>query len=320
MKFDLSTMLEVAIWAVVLSAVGWALWQVKKRTGSVPLNFLLAVLVLTAAAMGLNGATQYMQLHFKKQPVTIAVPLKEISSKLGPWMQVSKDEPLEGDVEAALGTKEYIFRDYVNVDLADPVLLKRLDEPIKDKKTGEMRPLTSNERHMLLYQIIKVRPDAVVNLAVTYYTGLVDTVAHIPDRCYIADGYEPSEYTTETWATSPHPSEVRFINFEDQSGNGKLSRCVAYFFRVNDMYTSDPVGTPMHPGVRMRLQDLREKYGFYSKVELMMTTKDRAVAAATMTSFLSYALPEIEKCYPDWKKVTAPASPAVATAGAVARK
>ena len=33
-------------------------------------------------------------------------------------------------------------------------------------------------------------PKAVVNLGLTYYTGLVDTVAHIPDRCYIADGYE----------------------------------------------------------------------------------------------------------------------------------
>ena len=42
-------------------------------------------------------------------------------------------------------------------------------------------------------------PDALVNFAVTYYTGLVDTVAHIPDRCYVADGFEPTSYTKENW-------------------------------------------------------------------------------------------------------------------------
>ena len=64
-----------------------------------------------------------------------------------------------------------------------------------------------------------------------YYTGMVDTVAHIPDRCYIADGYVPSSYSTENWKTGkPGGTEVRFINFEDQTGEGKVPRCVAYFF------------------------------------------------------------------------------------------
>jgi hypothetical protein len=178
--------------------------------------------------------------------------------------------------------------------------MKTFDRKIHDPKTGETRPLTADERKNLIGLIAQRRPEAVINLAVTYYTGMVDTVAHIPDRCYIADGYVPSSYSTENWKTGmPNGTDVRFINFEDQTGEGKVPRCVAYFFRVNDEYTSDPIR------VRTRLQNLYERYGFYSKVELMMSTKDQVQAASGMTNFLSYALPEIQKCFPDWDKVKA---------------
>jgi hypothetical protein len=35
----------------------------------------------------------------------------------------------------------------------------------------------------------------------------------------------------------------------------------------------------------------------------MMTTRDRQQAGKVMTDFLTSALPEIEKCFPDWEKV-----------------
>jgi hypothetical protein len=257
-------------------------------------GFLAAVVVLGIAAVGLNATTQFMKLHFKKQAVDIAKPVKDIPTDLGPWKQVSKDEPLESDIEAALATKEYIFRDYV-------------DERVVGKAAiAEFAGKTARERKDLLMKLQKDYPHAIVNLAVTYYTGLVDTVAHIPDRCYIADGYVPSEYKVENWKTGAvngAGTDVRFINFEDQAGvNNTISRSVAYFFRVNDEYTQDPLR------VRRRLQNLFETYGFYSKVELMIVTKDREKAAAMMTDLLSYAIPEIEKCFPDWEKVTGKAS------------
>ena len=38
-------------------------------------------------------------------------------------------------------------------------------------------------------------------MSVTYYTGMVDTVAHVPERCVTADGYEPrpGENVTIKW-------------------------------------------------------------------------------------------------------------------------
>ena len=141
-------------------------------------------------------------------------------------------------------------------------------------------------------------PDAVINMAVTYYTGMVDTVAHIPDRCYIADGFQPTDYDFPTWDLgNGRDLQVRFINFQDQNGLARVDRSVAYFFHVNGRYESNPLG------VRRSLQNLLEKYGYYSKVELMTLDPDHERSAHTMSGFLSSALPEVEKSYPDWKKV-----------------
>ncbi len=207
-------------------------------------------------------------------------------------MQVSKDEPLDKEVRNALATDQYIFRDYVNSKLVTKDELAQFD--------GKTTP----DRKELLGKLQEQKPSAVINLAVTYYTGLVDTVAHIPDRCYIADGFEPSEYETLQWNLGRHlgpnpesPVGVRFINFEDQTAAGRVRRRVAYFFFADGHYESDPIG------VRTTLQDLRFKHGFYSKIELMTILDDHDECQKVMTAFLTVALPEIEKCLPDWNSV-----------------
>jgi hypothetical protein len=156
----------------------------------------------------------------------------------------------------------------------------------------------------MLEAIREKAPQAVMNMAVTYYTGMVDTVAHIPDRCYIADGFEPSEYDTKRWACfvprGDDRAAARFIHFEDNvPGRRAISRNVAYFFHVNGRYTNDPLD------VRYTLQNLRERHGYYAKIELMSLLEDRQKASAVMDEFLQHALPEVEKSLPDWEKVKA---------------
>jgi hypothetical protein len=262
--------------------------------------FVAAVVVLFVAALTLNGATRYMKLYFKKEPVSLRRELDTLPTQLGPWLQVSRDEPLDKELEDTLGTKRYIFRDYVDVrQLAD----------------GERAALTKEQStkdyQNELGRFRAAKPTAVLTAAVTYYTGMVDTVAHIPDRCYVADGFEPSEYTSPTWDVTPHAApgsyasaptrqmQVRFINFEDQTpGRMAAPINVAYFFQCNGSYESDPIN-----GVRFRLQNLTEKHGYYAKVELKTVMRDSQAAQATMTDFLRSALPEIERCLPDWEAV-----------------
>jgi hypothetical protein len=258
-------------------------------------GFLIVVVILALSAVGLNVAVSALQLQFKKEAVPLKQELSTLPANLGDWVQVSKDEPLDHELQSTLATDKYVFRDFVNRKLVSPLDLAKFDG------------LGSRERKNLVSQIQTAKPEAVISLALTYYTGMVDTVAHIPERCYVADGYQPTD-TPETLSwdmgpnrlgkTSGNPKiDVRFINFEDQTGARRVTKRVAYFFFANGHYESDPLS------VRQTLQDLRAKHGFYSKVELMAIIPDHDECAKVMCNFLQSAMPAVEKCYPDWNSV-----------------
>jgi hypothetical protein len=266
---------------------------------------------LAIAAVGLNAATEAMALHFRKLPVALSVPRLDdgkqgIPARLGPWVQVSIDEPLDHGMQEVLGTKEFVFRDYVD------------SRVVAQGKIDSFTDKPSRERAQQLAQIQAEHPDAVVKVAVTYYTGLVDTVPHIPEKCYVADGYEygtaPETRTGMLGARadgSPRNISYRFLHFQDATGTGRVDRDVAYLFHVNGRYESSNIG------VRRELQDLRQRYGYFAKVEVMTTAMSRiesseAVKEEAMkksrTAFndlLSSLLPEVERCLPDWNKVVA---------------
>jgi hypothetical protein len=284
--------------------------------------FVAAAVVLGVAAVGLNAATEAMRLHFRKLPVPLAVPRLDdarlgIPARLGPWVQVSKDEPLDHDVQEVLGTKEFVFRDYVDTRRvsADDVAW------FADKPTAD--------RARKLAEIQAREPAAVVRLAVTYYTGLVDTVPHVPERCYVADGFEPA-VAPETRAAAlgttraggPRQVEYRYLHFQDTTGAGRVDREVAYLFHVNGVYESS------HVGVRSRLANLLQRHAYFAKVEVMTTTRARDArggasgagggtnapagpagspgAGASVAAFedlLAAVLPEVERCLPDWDAV-----------------
>lgn len=294
-------------------------------------RFLIAAFVLLVSGVGLNAASQFLQLHFRKQAVPLRVPslgdpnqgvaavLDGDKVAAGRWIQVTKDEVLNSDVEHMLGTKEHISRDYV-----DGRVLARLGSEVtafvgkppadRLKIAAEMRNQPTEDRVRFIEEVRRAAPEAVVKLHVAYYTGLVDTVAHIPDRCYVADGYEP----TSTPASVPGPfgvradgtprdADFRFIHFEDQTGQGRVARSIGYLFHVNGEYQSNPLN------VRARLQELTQKYGYYAKVELMITGTGKGIrdkegpakAQAAMKDFMTVALPEVERALPDWNQVVA---------------
>jgi hypothetical protein len=237
---------------------------------------------------------------------------------------VQQTSSLNEDVQHTLGTKEFVFRTYVNSRLAtretaDSLArlareIEALDESDKDQakqKTDKQLQFAKELRRLQLEH-----PDAVMALNVTFYTGMVDTVAHIPERCMVADGFEPKDPRTVPVAAgqyedgSPRQVDIQFSTFEDQTGQGRVARNVGYFFHCNGSYT------PSSVGVRGKLQNLFERYGYYAKVEMM--TDDPGVdrqragkedasqkSVAAMADLLAAALPEVEKCLPDWNQVKA---------------
>src|SRR5207244_13120581 len=81
-------------------------------------SFLAAVAVLALAAVGLNAATEALQVYFKKQPVPLRARLDDpqsgVPEQLGPWVMVGEQNALAPDVQHSLGTKEFVFRTYVD--------------------------------------------------------------------------------------------------------------------------------------------------------------------------------------------------------------
>ncbi len=254
-------------------------------------SFVVAFVVLLLAAVSLNATTQFLQLHFKKLPVPLAHSLETIPTTVGSWVNVMKDQ-LSDEVQQELGTEKYIMRCYVDTSVVskdDLLAFEGKDNVRRMVELGKLR----DKYHRTI-------DSAIISFAVTYYTGKADTVAHIPERCYTADGYEPTETETEMWDLkserwTKHNPGVRYISFEDQAGTARVRKNVAYFFHVNGEYQSDP------KWVRIALQNLFQKHGYYSKVEVMVQG-DREKAAVAMKDFLTKALPEVEKCLPDWSQ------------------
>ncbi len=271
--------------------------------------FLVAVAVLAVSALSLNAAVGFLRLHFKKLPCDLRVAsLKEgLPSHLGSWVQVSRDQPIDPELQQQLATSQYVFRDYVDTNIIS------LDE-VNLLKNADRKEYAS-----LLLRIQERAPQAVISAAVTYYTGLVDTVAHVPERCYIADGYDVThsdKKTADLQGANGWRRRVsyQFLNFQDSTGARQVTRNVGYLFHVNGAYESSSWG------VRARLQDLRERYGYYAKVELMtqapVSLQSQAVSDASakaMENFLAAALPDVEKCLPDWQQLHAARGPAAAT-------
>ncbi|MGD0540539.1 MAG: hypothetical protein ABSB33_03370 [Tepidisphaeraceae bacterium] len=318
--------------------------KAKLPSGLVQPAFVVVAATLLLSLIAFNGFVWNLKLHFKKDSVPQRQEFREIPALMGHWLQISQDDKLDKETEDILGTEQYIYRDYIQVDRAGADLVAlvasgfektagttqpsdsdtdgdRASEAARAKFNqlsfdGQVRMIndalkgkTPTERKEILTNVeIKghlgdnTHVD-VVHLGLTYYTGLVDTVAHIPDRCYIADGYEPSSYTVPTWNLGPDaagkifPLPVRFIAFEDSTGNNRVSKCVAYVFHTNGHYESDPLG------VRQTLEDLTERYGYYAKIELMTLGQNTDAASSAMTEFLTAARPEIETCLPDWSKI-----------------
>lgn len=272
-------------------------------------SFLLVFGIVTICGAAMNTIIGAMALRFQKLPAPLPYSLNDphhgFPTEIGRWIAVSQDTSIDPGVEHALATKEYTFRDYVD------------RQYVKDEQIEFLKKASVEERTATLTQLRKKKAASVMRVAITYYTGLVDTVAHVPERCFVADGFEIEDskfrqFTAGEYADGkPRDIGYRFLSFDDQAGIGleekRVARNVGYLFNCNGKYTADSIE------VRKSLQNLFEPYGYYSKIELMTAADigngehakndagSRDDSMAAMENFLTSALPEFERCLPDWK-------------------
>ena len=111
--------------------------------------YVALLCTLALGGLGLRAAMRSLDVYLRKEPVPLRADLGSIPRTLGRWQKVGEDQVMDGAMVESLGTDKYLTRTYA------------LDG---DPSAGSIT----------------------VHLA--YYTGMIDTVPHIPERCWGAGG------------------------------------------------------------------------------------------------------------------------------------
>lgn len=265
--------------------------------GPVGLTFGAAV---AAGLLGVSAAGQHSVLAWQKavlfkKEVPARHNLSRLPLEVGPY-QFVQDLPISSDEIEALGTEEFISRIYED---------------------------TSVEQG---------QPGRLIRLHVTYYTGMVDTVPHVPDRCFVAAGIDSVVLDDQTLSLSPSvftpaaegsgfvaestlrapvatadgerrritvpQRDVATKRFTYRTKPTDPDQHVTYFFAANGKFLSSP------NSVRLQGFDIRDAYSYYAKVEVALIGVEEPQAVADGTArFLDHYLPDIMACFPDWEQV-----------------
>ena len=287
------TTVPAAITGIVLVYVAQKILKAPKtRTQLLQTTILLVSGMMVVSVAGLESVNAFTNTCLFKLPVKERKVLFQISNRLGDWKLTSEDPPLSNEILEALGTRNYVSRVYTNEKEKDPT-------------------------------------STIVRFHSAYYTGKVDTVPHVPERCYVAGGatrvddgrttlsvsnrefYTKHEEPGTTFSYSelakgfvriPNPKQipVSFLIFKPEStrnGENANNRCVIYFFAANGKFLASP------DDVRLSGADPSDKYRYYCKIEILTQADNIEDAKKIAERFLSPALPEIMACLPDWKDV-----------------
>lgn len=262
--------------------------------------FIAAIVALVGSASTLSLAIEAYGFHLSKKPIYPPGDLgvASIPAETGEWRRVGSDRLESAAVLEELGTDNYLTRIY--------------EEKVPE---GEPRRIE-------------------VHLA--YYTGMVDTVPHVPERCFVGGGLSigsgsrtldvPIEtdrlaldtrateelgepvYTARLpnrWSDRPgarvrlpgNPEQLRMRITEFLDSEGRAFYS-GYFFVANGGTVASA------EDVRLLAFDLTDDYAYYLKVQFRSLGAESPEelardAAAWLDSFYG----ELARCVPDWYEV-----------------
>ncbi len=278
-------------------------WRVLKTPG-----FIVAMSVLVLASVGMGTAIKLTQITLKKLPIypPNGKLLSSLPRETKSWMAYGADAYETGEVLETLGTTNYLTRAYV----------KKL--PTKEGLEQQLDKKSVFEFHA------------------AYYTGMIDTVPHVPDRCFVAGGMQLGDLTQDValpldrmnWRTDPYAPESRVGHLYTQYSILRIpvhqprdpqdlklhamqfvsegqNVYAGYFFIANGG------AVPRAEDVRLLAFDLHSTYAYYLKVQFTSRTAESEEELAKMAaSFLDDVFGDLMECVPDWTKVEAGEYPA----------
>jgi hypothetical protein len=274
-------------------------------------SFLAGLLILGGSAVGLRAAVSAMDLYLTKRPIYAADNrvVQAIPAETQNWVRIGQDMQENQATLEELGTQNYLNRGYIAREVPGPL----------------------RERGW------KDRP--VLDLHLAYYTGMVEAVPHIPERCMVGGGWQ----VTEGSQTVPVPLESAMWVADGSVPADLSGRVFTARLASNGRYTDAPgsrVRLPLDPAdIRMRVTqftepvsgqsvyagyffianggtvpsaeqvrllafNLKDDYAYYLKVQVTSRQVSSAEELGVLTGMLmDDLLPEIMRCVPDWVEV-----------------
>ncbi len=259
---------------------------------------IVAVGVLACSAVGLTAVIRTSAIHLKKLPVLPPgnIQLHTLPTEYPSWERYGSDKEMSAEAEEELGTTNYLSRTYVQ----------------KNPPAGK-------------------RPH-VIEMHMAYYTEMIDTVPHVPERCLVAGGwlqtgppqlldvpldvsriYEDPDVSPEILG-APLPTarslttygpvhlplgvadlQMRASPFANHHGQKYFA---GYFFVTNG-------GTvPSADDIRLLAFRLTDDYAYYAKIQFTSGTVGSVEELAEVVALmLDEMLPDIMLRLPDWVEV-----------------
>jgi hypothetical protein len=260
--------------------------------------YFVALVVLALGALSFRLLVAQLNIFLMKERVELRRPLDTVPTKLGRWERIGTDSVFSDTLIEELGTRSYLDRTYaINGD------------PSK----------------------------GVMHVHVAYYTGTIDAVPHIPERCWavggleltrnsegasipvdraaweplVREGVEPGKYmvapikdpvTADIERVTMPVGDIVATTIEFQDPKQPQDRQVGgYFFIANGTAVSTSYG------VRQAAFNLRDRYAYYCKIQLTNRGRVSDPNGSLLEPFkrdaaelLSTLIPEVMRCLPDW--------------------
>jgi hypothetical protein len=264
-------------------------------------SVLVTIAILAVSAIGMSVAIDYFKIYLRKLPIYPADKreLMSLPVETTSWVRVGTDHLETEEIVETLGTRNYVTRTYVR---------KNADGTTPDGRD----PST-----------------AVLQFHAAYYTGMIDTVPHVADRCFVGGGMQigdvlgdlPLPLDQSRWTKDEDaPAGIAGGVYRVRSSTGQYVRLplepeklalrtfqffnqgkplyAGYFFVANGRHIASA------EGVRLLAFDLQDSYAYYMKVQV---TTDRVSSGKELTeqtaSLLNELMGDIMLSVPDWIEV-----------------
>lgn len=266
--------------------------------------YITTLATLAVGAVALSATLRAFNIHIYKAPIHPAsrVTLPSLPKEVEGFTLVFESPPLSAEIQKSLGTTNYLSRTYVEAEAP-----------------GEDRRPRSVEFHA------------------AYYTGDIDTVPHVPERCFVGsgdfaiDGSEGqvahiplnlSRFTPDPdldselhgvilrGRTSPY-SEAPGVRVRMPRELDKLRMNVTRFVDANGsklhagyFFIANGGHVPRAGDVRALAFNNEATHAYYMKVQFSSRdVEDSEELADIAAAFLNETFPDLMRRVPDWVDV-----------------